>query len=272
MTVFSPSPLVRTLVAPNPGPFTAEGTNTAIIGRGRVAIIDPGPHNTEHLEALLKAVDGETVTHIVVTHTHRDHSPLARAVKEHTGALIVGCGAHRLLSEHLSSADNPLDAATDHAHAPDVVLREGDVIEGAGWTLETLETPGHTLNHLSFALREERVVFSGDHVMGWSSSIIAPPEGSMGDYMRSLQRLIEYGDARYYAGHGAPVEDGTGRAFQLLQHRQRRHNDIAELVRAGVRDAAKIVERLYRPLDPRLQRAATLTVQAHLIELGAVEI
>ncbi len=200
-------PGVRRLLANNPGPFTFKGTVSYIIGRGRVAILDPGPDDAAHVSALLNAVRGEEVTHIFVTHTHRDHSPAVRPVKAATGATVLAEGPHRSARPlHIGEA-NPLDASADHAFAPDVALKDGEVVAGSGWTMEALTTPGHTANHMAFALREANAIFVGDHVMGWSTTIVAPPDGAMSDYMSSLDKLARRPEPLYLPGHGDVVKD-----------------------------------------------------------------
>lgn len=201
------SPLVRRRICPNGGPFTASGTCTYVVGRGHVAVIDPGPADAGHIEGLLASLAGEQVDAIVVTHTHRDHSPGARLLQARTGAPIVGCGPHRAARELAENELPALDASADRAHRPDRELRDGESLTGDGWTLTAVATPGHTMNHLAFALPEENVLFSGDHVMAWSTSIVAPPDGSMRSYMESLERLRERDETLYWPGHGGPVRD-----------------------------------------------------------------
>ena len=192
------SPLLRRVIAGNGGPFTFTGTCSYIVGRGKVAIVDPGPEGRDvHLAALLEAVRGESVSHIVVTHTHRDHSPAARALKAATGAPIVGCGPHRPARGGARDMGGGLDSGGDREHVPDLLMREGDAVSGPGWTLQAIETPGHTANHLAFALPQENALVSGDHVMAWSTTIVAPPDGSMSDYMASLQHLLTFEHAIY---------------------------------------------------------------------------
>jgi glyoxylase-like metal-dependent hydrolase (beta-lactamase superfamily II) len=267
------SPLVRRIVAPNPGPFTFKGTCTYVIGRGRIAVLDPGPDSDEHVEAILRAVRGETVSHIVVTHTHRDHSPAARALKAATGALIVGCGPHRSSRQLALGETHRLDSSGDTAHAPDSELREGDAVEGPGWSLRALATPGHTVNHLAFAFPEENALFSGDHVMGWSTTIVAPPDGSMGDYMASLEKLRDRPETIYWPGHGGPVRDPQRFVRALAHHRRQREASILNRLAAGDRTIPALVAAIYQGLKPALVGAAGLSVFAHLEDLvrrGAV--
>src|SRR5262249_38693793 len=183
------APKVRRIVAPNPGPFTFTGTCTYIVGDGEVAIVDPGPDNPAHIGALLNALGKEKVAHIFVTHTHRDHSPATAAIVEKTGAKVFAEGPHRAARPIQLAEKSRLDASADLEFSPDVRLEDGQVVEGKGYAIEAVATPGHTMNHLAFALRGTDILFSGDHVMGWSTSIVAPPDGAMGDYMASLSKL-----------------------------------------------------------------------------------
>ena len=261
------SPLVRRIVAGNASPFTFTGTCSYIVGKGTVAIIDPGPEDDAHVARLLDAIKGETVSHIVVTHTHRDHSPAARAIKAATGAPIVGAGPHRAarpLHEHEASR---MDASGDREHAPDRLLQDGDCIGGPGWTLEAVETPGHTANHLAFALPQENALFSGDHVMAWSTTVVAPPDGAMADYMASLAKLGERSEGVYWPGHGGPVTQPSRFVRALLSHRRQRETSILERVEAGDETIASIVPRLYDGLAPALHGAAAMSVLAHLEDM-----
>ncbi len=258
------SPLVRRVLAPNPGPFTYTGTGTYIIGHGTVAIVDPGPADTAHIAALLAAVAGETVSHIVVTHTHRDHSPAAPAVKGATGAKVVGC-ARLVLDDHGPRADAGFDAT----YAPDSVMADGDSFTGHGWTLTALHTPGHTSNHLCFALAEERALFTGDHVMGWSTTVVAPPDGDMAAYIASLRRLLDRDDSVYYPTHGAPVTEPQRFVRGLITHRKQRENQILARLADGAATVPAMVATMYAQVDQRLHPAAGLSVTAHLIDLAA---
>jgi glyoxylase-like metal-dependent hydrolase (beta-lactamase superfamily II) len=256
------SPLVRRLLAPNPSPFTFTGTQTYVVGSGEVAVIDPGPAIPEHVDALLAGIAGERVTAILCTHTHRDHSPASRALAEATGATIVGC---RALS--FEDAGPRADAAFDDDYAPDRVLADGEALEGKGWILEAIATPGHTSNHLCFALPEEKALFSGDHVMGWSTTIVSPPDGAMAAYMTSLAKLQARSDSIYYPGHG-PVIEGPQKLLRgLVLHRRQREAQILAELRRGEQEVADMVPRLYREIDPQLHPAAERSVLAHLIDL-----
>ncbi len=263
------SPLVRRIVAGNPGPITFTGTCSYIVGNGEVAIIDPGPELPDHIDALLEAVRGETVSHILVTHTHRDHSPAARAIQAATGARIVGCGAHRSARPLFTGEVNTLEASSDKDYVPDQKMVEGDAIQGDGWTLEAIETPGHMANHLAFRLAEEKALFSGDHVMAWSTTVVAPPDGSMSDFMASLDKLKGRDEAVYWPGHGGPVQEPQRLVRALIHHRRQREASILNRLNAGDRTIPDIVAAIYQGLNPALVGAAGLSVFAHLEDLVA---
>lgn len=256
------TPLVRRVLARNPSPFTYTGTGTYIVGRGTVAVIDPGPADPAHLAALIRAIGGETVSHIVVTHTHMDHSPAGPALKAATGAEIVGC-VPLVLSD-----DGPrADAGFDPDYAPDRVLADGERVAGPGWTLAAVATPGHTSNHLCFALPEERALFSGDHVMGWSTTVVAPPDGDMAAYIASLRLLLDRDDRVYYPTHGAPVVEPQRFVRGLITHRKQREGQILRLLKDGGQAIPAMVATMYVGVDPRLHPAAGRSVLAHLIDL-----
>jgi glyoxylase-like metal-dependent hydrolase (beta-lactamase superfamily II) len=258
------SPRIRRLLAHNPSPFTFKGTSVAVIGEGKLAVIDPGPDDPEHLAALRLGLERETVTHILVTHTHRDHSPAARALKEWTGAPTYGFGPHgKARSEHGVA----IEEGSDRDFTPDVQLRDGDVIDGAGFTIECVHTPGHTSNHMCYALREEKALFSGDHVMGWSTTVVAPPDGDMGDYLVSLKKLLARSDAVYWPTHGGPIRDPKPVVAAYLAHRLEREAQILAALRDGVTAIHEMVEHIYLGLDPRLKPAAGLSVFAHLLQM-----
>jgi glyoxylase-like metal-dependent hydrolase (beta-lactamase superfamily II) len=263
------SPLVRRVVADDPGPFTFKGTCSYIVGRGHVAIIDPGPVLPGHVEALLDAVRGETVSHIVVSHTHRDHSPAAAAVKAATGARIVGCSPHRSARALAAGERNVFEASADLDYRPDEELREGDAISGEGWTLAAVPTPGHMANHLSFALPEEKALFSADHVMAWATTVIAPPDGSLSDYMASLDKLRGRDEVIYWPGHGGPVREPQRFVRALAHHRRQREASILNRLAAGDRTIPAMVAAIYQGLKPALVGAAGLSVFAHLEDLVA---
>ena len=263
------SPRIRRVTANNPGPFTFTGTGTYIVGNGTVAVIDPGPDDAAHLEALLAAVEGETVSHVLVTHTHRDHAPLARPFGDAVGALVLAARP----PARETHASGGLDEAEDQDFRPDVILTDGDRIDGPDWTLETLATPGHASNHLAFALIEENALFSGDHVMGWATSVVAPPDGDMGAYMESLDRVTARGFDVLWPTHGAPVTEAAPFLEAYRAHRLEREAQILMRLAAGDQTIGEMVPVLYAAVDERLWPAASLSVLAHLIDLvrrGAV--
>jgi glyoxylase-like metal-dependent hydrolase (beta-lactamase superfamily II) len=255
-------PLVTRILAANPSPFTYTGTETYLVGTSDVAVIDPGPDLPEHVDALLRAIDGRRVVGILCTHTHRDHSPASRAIKAATGAPIIGCAALAL------DDDGPrADAAFDRDYLPDRVLQDGDQLSGDGWTLTAVATPGHTSNHLCFALEESGALFTGDHIMGWSTSVIAPPDGDMGDYMASLDKLLGRKDRIYYPAHGDAVEKPQRLVRGMMGHRKQREGQILRLLGKQASEIPEMVEKMYVGLDPRLTGAAGRSVLAHLIDL-----
>jgi glyoxylase-like metal-dependent hydrolase (beta-lactamase superfamily II) len=268
-TVDEPAPGIRRVMANNPGPFTFKGTLSYIIGRGKVAIVDPGPEDTAHTQALLDAVRGETVTHIFVTHTHRDHSPGVRALKAHTGATVYAEGPHRAARPLHIGEHNPLDSSADRDFMPDVQPNDGEVVEGDGWSIEAVTTPGHTANHMAFAWREQNVLFVGDHVMGWSTSIVAPPDGAMSDYMASLDKLTRRDENLYFPGHGPVIPDAKRWANYYILHRKAREASILPRLGKGASDIPSIVRAIYIGIDPRLTGAAGLSVLAHMEDLVA---
>ncbi len=261
------SPLVQRVVAENLGPFTFTGTGTYIVGRpdqgAEVAVIDPGPMDEAHLAALLAAVDGRRVGHVLVTHTHRDHAPLARPFAEATGAPILAARP----PARETHASGGLDEDEDAEFAPDVVLTGGEIVAGDGWTLEALFTPGHASNHMAFALHEENALFCGDHVMGWSTTVVAPPDGNMRRYMASLDAVIARGFDTLWPTHGAPITDVGPFLEAYRAHRIEREAQIVGRLAAGDRTIAEMVPALYAAVDRRLWPAASLSVLAHLIKL-----
>lgn len=263
------APGVLRVTANNPSPFTFHGTNSYIVGKDTLAVIDPGPEDEAHLAALLKAIGGRPVSHIFVSHTHRDHSPLAARLKQETGALTAAEGPHRDARPLRIGELNPLDAANDEEFSPDIALPDGGAIEGDGWAIRAIHTPGHAANHAVFALDGSGLLFSGDHVMAWSTSIVAPPGGAMSDYMASLDKLIERDDRRFLPGHGGPVETPAAFMRGLKGHRKMRERAILERLRSGDRTIAEMVAAIYRDIDPRLHGAAGLSVLAHLEDLVA---
>ena len=261
------SPLIRRLVAPNPSPFTFSGTCTYIVGDNDLVIIDPGPDTPAHADRLRALIGTSRLAAILVTHTHKDHSPLAKILKAETGATILGCGPHEAARALKEGEFNPLDSSSDYDYVPDRILSDGDRFSIAALEWDVVATPGHTINHLSFALKNERALFSGDHVMGWSTSIVAPPDGAMSHYMRSLEKLMARDDVTYLPGHGEIVKDPQRFVSHLLAHRRMREATILDAVRTGVRTIPELVGKLYRDLDPRLNHAAALSVFAHLEDL-----
>lgn len=260
-------PLIRRIVAPNPSAFTYTGTCTYIVGSGSVAIIDPGPNDPAHLAALLAATAGERITHIVATHTHIDHTAGIAALQAATGAQIVGCAPH--FASRAPNALERAEAAADLAYAPDLVLADGDTIACDNWTLMAIATPGHTANHLAFELRETGAVFSGDHVMAWSTTLVAPPDGSMASYMSALEKLRERDDRIYWPGHGGPVREPRRFVRALLHHRRQREAAILARIEAGDVHIETIVQKLYTGLPPALWGGAALSVFAHIENLLA---
>jgi glyoxylase-like metal-dependent hydrolase (beta-lactamase superfamily II) len=257
-------PKLRRVIARNGGPFTFHGTGTYIVGRGEVAIIDPGPLLEEHEAALLAAVAGETVSHLLITHTHRDHSPLAARLKETCNVKTYGLGPHGGAREQ-----EQVEEGADYDFKPDVVLKEGDTLSSPGWALEAIHTPGHTSNHLCFAWREAGALFSGDHVMGWSTTIISPPDGDMRAYQASLTRLLARSEHIYWPTHGGPVRDPKAHVRGLLDHRAKREAAIIAQLAAGGEHIMEMVPLIYAEVAPTLYRAAGRSVLAHLIALIA---
>ena len=250
------------MLADNPSAFTYTGTESYIVGRGEVAVIDPGPDLPGHVAALLEATAGERIVAILCTHTHRDHSPASRALQGATGAPIVGCAPLALDDDGIRA-----DASFDRDYAPDRVMADGETIRGPGWTLEAVATPGHTSNHLCFALPETGALFSGDHVMGWSTTVVSPPDGDMAAYMASLDRLLARDDRVYYPAHGDPVEAPQRFVRGLAGHRRAREGHILRLLQEASQPIAAMVERMYVGVDPRLHPAARQSVLAHLLDL-----
>ena len=260
-------PGVRRVLCNNPSPFTFKGTVSYIVGRGKVAIIDPGPLDEAHSKALLGAVRGETVTHIFVTHTHRDHSPGTPALKAATGATVLAEGPHRP-ARPLHVGDGPrAEASNDTDFKPDLALADGEVVSGDGWTLEAITTPGHTANHMAFAFKEQNALFCGDHVMGWATSIVAPPDGAMSDYMASLAKLSKRDESVYFPGHGPAIKDASRFVAYYILHRKAREASILHRLGKGATDIPTIVRASYIGLDPRLTGAAGLSVLAHMEDL-----
>jgi glyoxylase-like metal-dependent hydrolase (beta-lactamase superfamily II) len=258
------SPLIRRVLARNASPFSYTGTQTYIVGHGQVAVIDPGPLGDDpaHVGELVRLLDGETITAIMCTHTHRDHSPAAAPLAAATGAAVIGCAP--LVIED----DGPRsDASFDQTYTPNRVLSDGETVTGPGWTVRAVHTPGHTSNHLCFALEEEKALFSGDHVMGWSTTVVSPPDGDMADYMRSLAMMIDRDDAIYYPAHGPAITNPQRLVRGMMVHRRQRENQILKLLGAGVGAIPDMVADMYKSVDKRLHPAAGRSVLAHLIDL-----
>ncbi len=256
-------PLVARILAANPSPFTYTGTQTYLVGTSDVAVIDPGPDLPEHLDALIAAIAGRPVRAILCTHTHRDHSPASRPLAAATGAPIIGCAPLALDDDGPRS-----DAAFDRDYLPDRVLADGERVSGMGWTIEAVATPGHTSNHLCFALVESGALFTGDHIMGWSTSVVAPPDGDMGAYMASLDKLLRRDDRVYYPAHGPEVTTPQRLARGMIGHRKQREGQILRLIDQRIGAIPDMVARMYVGLDPRLTGAAGRSVLAHLIDLN----
>ncbi len=259
------APGIRRIVARNPSPFTFRGTGTYVVGRGEVAVIDPGPDQDEHVAALLAGLAGEQVTHILITHTHRDHSPAAKALKAATGAPTYGFGPHA----GGRRGEAGIEEGGDWDFIPSVTVRDGDEILGNGWRFEAVHTPGHTSNHLCFALPDAGVLFTGDHVMGWSTSVIAPPDGDMHAYMAALDKLLARRDSVYWPTHGPAITEPEPHVRAFIAHRREREAGILDCLAAGPQPIAAIVDRLYNGLAPGLRSAAGRSVYAHLIDLAA---
>lgn len=255
------SPLIRRVLARNPNAFTFHGTGTYIVGRGKVAVIDPGPLIDEHVAALKATLAGETVTHILITHTHNDHSPAAAPLKVATGAKTYGFGPH---GAGKRSEGIEVEEGGDMDFRPDIVVRDGDVIKGEGWTFDCVYTPGHTSNHICFALREEKAFFSGDHVMGWSTTVIGPPDGDMAQYLSSLRKLTARDDRLYYPTHGNPIREPQKFVSRLIEHRIARERQIEECLKRGITRIPDMVAVIYSEIDKKLHPAAAMSVLAHL--------
>lgn len=263
------SPLVSRVLAPNPGPFTFKGTGVYIVGAGqRVAVIDPGPALTGHIDALKRVLGARELSHILVTHTHRDHSPAARALQAWSDAKTYGLPLQTPASGNSDAA--MVDEAHDHDFAPDILVHDGMRIEGDGFVLECVATPGHTANHICYALTSEQALFSGDHVMGWSTSVIAPPDGDMGAYLASLEKLKARGDRILYPTHGSPIAEPREWLGQLIDHRRMRESQIMAALADGALAIQQLTERLYPGIAPALRTAAAQQIAAHLEHLRSL--
>lgn len=265
------SPRIRRLVAANPGPFTYRGTGVYIVGEGEVAVIDPGPALEGHVDLLLNALKGERVTHIFVTHGHMDHSPAARPLAEATGAKIYADGAPVKPTE----SEVRMEAGDDLSFRPDIAVSDGDRFSGPNWTIEAVATPGHTSHHMAYALSEENALFPGDHIMGWSTTVISPPDGDMSDYIQSLEKVRDRDYATLWPTHGPPVRAVRPFVDAYLAHRLQREAQILEQLKAGETRIKDVVRVIYAAVDPKLHPAACHSVLAHmirLIELGEVRV
>lgn len=260
------SPRVQRLVADNPGPFTYAGTGVFIIGGETCAVIDPGPDTPAHRDALWRALEGRRVSHVLCTHHHLDHTPLARPLAEAHDCKVHGM---RVKSAPAFESELVLEEGVDASFRPDVEMVDGDMVEGPGWTLEALHTPGHTSNHLCFALTEENALFTGDHIMGWATSVVVPPDGDMRDYMASLRRVRERGFATLYPTHGPEITEPGPFIDAYIAHREAREAQIVAQLEAGVGDIPTMVEAMYKAVDARLHPAAAMSVTAHLLHMEA---
>ncbi len=260
------TPLVRRVIAHNPSGFTHKGTGTYVIGKGKVAVIDPGPLDMAHVQAIVDGLKGETITHILITHTHMDHSPATTPLKKLMGnPPSYGYGPHGSGKGVLTG--QTVEAGGDKEFAPDVVVRHGDLIKGDGWSFECVHTPGHTSNHICYALREEKALFTGDHVMGWSTTVISPPDGDMKDYMASLDILLPRDDETYWPTHGPAIKDPQNFVRAYMGHRHDREAQITACLKDGVGRIPDMVKIMYQDVSPTLWNAAGRSVLAHLLHM-----
>jgi glyoxylase-like metal-dependent hydrolase (beta-lactamase superfamily II) len=253
------APGVRRIIAENPSPFTLYGTGTYILGTGNVAVIDPGPADPKHIQALVDGLPGETISHLLVTHTHMDHSPGCALLRNHTDAPTYAYGAHGAGKLEVGV---PVEEGGDKEFQPDQQVRAGDVIEGGDWSVECVYTPGHTSNHVCFQLREQKALFTGDHVMGWSTSIISPPDGDMLAYMRSLDLLLSRDDAVYWPTHGPCIDEPKVHVQAFIAHRQEREAQILDCVGRGVHVIKEMVPIMYVDTPEFMYPAAARSVLA----------
>jgi len=268
----SVAPGLRRITARNPSMFTFHGTGTYVIGHGSVAVVDPGPLIPAHIDALMEGLTGESISHVLVTHTHQDHSPACRLLRQHSDAPTYGYGPH---GQGKFERGVVIEEGGDMEFVPDVVVRDGDVIEGEDWSVECVYTPGHTSNHICFGWREQKALLTGDHVMGWSTSIVSPPDGDMGDYMRSLEKLLERDDTIYWPTHGAPIRNPHAWVRSFIAHRRLREKQIIDCVAKGQHTIAEMVPGMYAGIDKQLFPAAARSVFATtilLIEEGQLEV
>ncbi len=256
------SPRIRRVIAENPGPFTYLGTGVYIVGNGEVSVIDPGPVIDAHFEAIKQAVKGERITHVFTTHTHLDHSPLA-----HPLAAWAGCKVYGLPDPNVTHDQVSLEEDGEAGFRPDVLVKDGDVFSGPDWTLEAITTPGHMSNHVCYALKEENALFSGDHIMGWSTTVISPPDGNMRQYFASLDKIRARGFSTLWPTHGPPVTDVAPFIDAYAAHRRAREAAIVERMRAGDTLIPEMVKVIYKDVDKRLHAPAAHSVLAHVIQL-----
>ncbi len=264
------APGIRRVVAENPGPFTLHGTGTYILGEGQVAVIDPGPADSAHIDALVKGLAGETITHVLVTHTHMDHSPGCALLREHCAAPTYAYGPHG--AGKLESGIQ-VEEGGDMDFVPDVLVKDGDIISGEGWSVECVYTPGHTSNHMCFAYREQKALFTGDHVMGWSTSIISPPDGDMGDYLQSLKKLLARDDEVYWPTHGPSIGEPKDFVEKFIEHRQEREDQIVSCLQRGLTTIEIMVPDMYKGLPEFMYPAAARSVLAameHMANKGSI--
>ena len=254
------TPLVKRLIAKNPGPFTFTGTGTFIVGTKELAIIDPGPIDDDHLKAIIKTSGKNKISHIIVTHTHNDHSPLSKPLQEITGAPI-----YSYFNEAMDTkTNNQFEEGYDISFKPDVIVKDGDLINGFDWTLEAIHTPGHTSNHMCYSLLEEKILFSGDHVMGWSTTVIVPPDGDMDEYLKSLEKLLDRNDNIYLPTHGKQIDNPHDLVNKYIEHRINREEQIIKAIKSGNFKINEMVKIIYSDVDPGLHPAASMSTLAHL--------
>lgn len=255
---------IRRIIARNPSSFTFHGTGTYIIGKGKVAIIDPGPNIPEHIDSIMNETKNEKITDIFITHTHIDHSPATKILKKITNAITYGYGSHPRINS--ANADTDEEGA-DYSFKPDLILKDMEIIKGNNWSLQAIHTPGHCSNHLCYKLLNENSIFSGDHIMGWSTTVISPPNGNMYDYLNSLKKIIKLDPITLWPTHGSPVTNPKEFIKDLIKHRLERENDIIKNLNEGDKSIEELVKRIYINIDKSLYKAAEKSVMAHLILL-----
>ena len=256
------SPIVRRLTAYNPSPFTLYGTGTYIIGKKEICIIDPGPKLSSHIENIFKTIDKDLITHILITHTHADHSPAAQAIKKITKAKTYGYGPYPK-----SNTNNQFEEGHDVNFTPDVLLKDGDVLKGKDWTIKAIHTPGHTSNHMCYGLDEDSMLFTGDHVMGWATTVIVPPDGNMTDYVHSLKKILKLDYIKYFPTHGDPILEPKKYVRALIAHRKMREKQILEELKLNSLCLEEMVPRFYASTKKQLWKAAEKSLLATLLSL-----